>query len=98
MNFVLKFQHVKRTGWVICDIEDCESIAGHMYRMGLMTFLLTEENNPTKLDRFRCLQIGKLIFCSVDLISCQYIFQHLIMALGNIYLRTTGEQFLGLTD
>lgn len=32
-----------------------------MYRMGMMTFLLTDENNPTKLDRFRCLQIGKIV-------------------------------------
>lgn len=53
-----QLQHEKRTGWVLCDIADCESIAGHMYRMGLMTFLLTEETNPTKLDRFKCLQIG----------------------------------------
>ncbi|KOB70978.1 hypothetical protein OBRU01_14494 [Operophtera brumata] len=57
LELVGRLKHVKRTGWVICDIDDCESIAGHMYRMGMMTFLLTDENNPTKLDRFRCLQI-----------------------------------------
>lgn len=59
-SFGVTLQHVKRTGWVLCDIDDCESIAGHMYRMGIMTFLLNEENNPTNLDRFRCLQIGKI--------------------------------------
>lgn len=58
LELVGRLKHVKRTGWVLCDINDCESIAGHMYRMGLMTFLLTEENNPTHLDRFRCLQIA----------------------------------------
>ncbi|XP_013176896.1 PREDICTED: HD domain-containing protein 2 [Papilio xuthus] len=58
LELVGRLKHVKRTGWVLCNIEDCESIAGHMYRMGLMTFLLTEENNPTKLDRFKCLQIA----------------------------------------
>ncbi|XP_075974330.1 5'-deoxynucleotidase HDDC2 [Anticarsia gemmatalis] len=58
LELVGRLKHEKRTGWVICNIDDCESIAGHMYRMGLMTFLLTEENNPTKLDRFRCLQIA----------------------------------------
>ncbi|XP_061709065.1 5'-deoxynucleotidase HDDC2 [Cydia pomonella] len=58
LELVGRLKHVKRTGWVLCDIDDCESIAGHMYRMGMMTFLLTEENNPTKLDRFRCLQIA----------------------------------------
>lgn len=58
LELVGRLKHVKRTGWVICDINDCESIAGHMYRMGIMTFLLTEENNPTNLDRFRCLQIA----------------------------------------
>ncbi|XP_023946353.2 5'-deoxynucleotidase HDDC2 [Bicyclus anynana] len=58
LELVGRLKHVKRTGWVICDINECETIAGHMYRMGIMTFLLTEENNPTKLDRFRCLQIA----------------------------------------
>ncbi|XP_050666741.1 5'-deoxynucleotidase HDDC2 [Leptidea sinapis] len=58
LELVGRLKHIKRTGWLLCDIDDCESIAGHMYRMGLMTFLLTEENNPTKLDRFRCLQIA----------------------------------------
>ncbi|CAG4954611.1 unnamed protein product [Colias eurytheme] len=58
LELVGRLKHIKRTGWVLCDINDCETIAGHMYRMGLMTFLLTEENNPTKLDRFKCLQIA----------------------------------------
>ncbi|XP_028178203.1 HD domain-containing protein 2 [Ostrinia furnacalis] len=58
LELVGRLKHVRRTGWVICDINECESIAGHMYRMGMMTFLLTEENDPSKLDRFRCLQIA----------------------------------------
>ncbi|XP_038208336.1 5'-deoxynucleotidase HDDC2 [Zerene cesonia] len=58
LELVGRLKHIKRTGWLLCDINDCETIAGHMYRMGLMTFLLTEENNPTKLDRFKCLQIA----------------------------------------
>ncbi|CAG9581497.1 unnamed protein product [Danaus chrysippus] len=57
LELVGRLKHIKRTGWVLCDIENCETIAGHMYRMGLMTFLLTEKNNPTNLDRFKCLQI-----------------------------------------
>ncbi|CAH0405281.1 unnamed protein product [Chilo suppressalis] len=58
LELVGRLKHVKRTGWLLCDIDECESIAGHMYRMGIMTFLLTEENNPTKLDRLKCLQIA----------------------------------------
>ncbi|XP_063822964.1 5'-deoxynucleotidase HDDC2 [Ostrinia nubilalis] len=58
LELVGRLKHVRRTGWVICDINECESIAGHMYRMGMMTFLLTEQNDPSKLDRFRCLQIA----------------------------------------
>lgn len=58
LGLVGRLKHEKRTGWVICNIDNCESIAGHMYRMGLMTFLLTDENDPFKLDRFRCLQIA----------------------------------------
>ncbi|KAG6453190.1 hypothetical protein O3G_MSEX007996 [Manduca sexta] len=58
LELVGRLKHVKRTGWVLCDIEDCESIAGHMYRMGMMTFLLTDKNNTTHLDVFRCLKIA----------------------------------------
>ncbi|RVE48157.1 hypothetical protein evm_007217 [Chilo suppressalis] len=58
LELVGRLKHVKRTGWLLCAIDECESIAGHMYRMGIMTFLLTEENNPTKLDRLKCLQIA----------------------------------------
>ncbi|XP_013197073.1 5'-deoxynucleotidase HDDC2 [Amyelois transitella] len=58
LELVGRLKHVKRTGWVICDINECESIAGHMYRMGMMTFLLTDQNNTTNLDRFKCLQIA----------------------------------------
>ncbi|KPJ08700.1 HD domain-containing protein 2 [Papilio machaon] len=72
LELVGRLKHVKRTGWVLCNIEDCESIAGHMYRMGLMTFLLTEENNPTKLDRFKCLQIESSLLSALvhDLAEC----------------------------
>ncbi|XP_049875564.1 5'-deoxynucleotidase HDDC2 [Pectinophora gossypiella] len=58
LELVGRLKHEKRTGWVLCNINECESIAGHMYRMGLMTFLLTDATNPTKLDRFKCLQIA----------------------------------------
>ncbi|CAG9135213.1 hypothetical protein JYU34_003329 [Plutella xylostella] len=58
LELVGRLKHYKRTGWVLCDIDECESIAGHMYRMGMMTFLLTDETNTTNLDRFKCLQIA----------------------------------------
>lgn len=37
------------------DIKDPESIAGHMYAMGIMTFLLGDNSN---LDRMKCMQLA----------------------------------------
>lgn len=39
------------------NVKDCETVAGHMYRMGIMTFLL--EGNEDGLDRSKCLELGK---------------------------------------
>lgn len=39
------------------DVKDCESIAGHMYRMSLITFLL-DENENQKLDRVKCMEMA----------------------------------------
>uniref|UniRef100_A0A336LMJ8 5'-deoxynucleotidase HDDC2 n=1 Tax=Culicoides sonorensis TaxID=179676 RepID=A0A336LMJ8_CULSO len=55
MELVGKLKHIKRTGWMLRDVKDCESIAGHMYRMSMMTFLLPEN---TGLDRIKCMEIA----------------------------------------
>lgn len=49
-------QHLKRTGWVLRNVSDCETIAGHMYRMTLMTFLLDAKDG---LNRVKCMELGK---------------------------------------
>lgn len=50
---------MKRTGWVLRNVKDCESISGHMYRMGMMSFLL---DGSQGLDRIRVMELGSLIF------------------------------------
>lgn len=62
VNNVLKFidlvhnlKHTARKGWEYCDIKNPERIAGHMYAMGIMTFLLGNDSN---LDRLKCLQLA----------------------------------------
>lgn len=57
MVFLSHKQHLKRTGWVLRDVGDCETIAGHMYRMSLMTFLLDGQSN-NNLDRTKCMELG----------------------------------------
>jgi putative hydrolase of HD superfamily len=39
---------MKRTGWVLRDVESPESIAGHMYRMAILTFLLEDKDSLDK--------------------------------------------------
>lgn len=38
------------------NVTDCETVAGHMYRMSMMTFLLDGESG---LDRIKCMELGK---------------------------------------
>lgn len=46
-EFVI-FQHIKRTGWVLRNIQQPETVAGHMYRMAIITFLLDGKDNVNK--------------------------------------------------
>ncbi|XP_031623139.1 HD domain-containing protein 2 [Contarinia nasturtii] len=48
-------KHLKRTGWVLRNVGDCETIAGHMYRMSVMTFLL---DGKSDLDRTKCMELA----------------------------------------
>lgn len=57
LTFCFCIKHIKRTGWVLRNVKDCETVAGHMYRMSIMTFLL--EGNQDGLDRSKCLELGK---------------------------------------
>ncbi len=42
MEVVGKLKHVKRTGWVRSGITLPESVADHMYKMSMMTFMLRD--------------------------------------------------------
>lgn len=53
--FKFIFQHTKRTGWVLRDVTDCESISGHMYRMSILTFLL---DGSEGLNQIRCMELA----------------------------------------
>lgn len=54
IEFVHALKHLPRRGWVIRDIKNPESIAGHMYAMAMMTFLL---DDPA-IDRLKCMQLA----------------------------------------
>lgn len=41
--FMMGLQTTKRTGWVRKEIRDPESIADHMYRMGIMALMASEQ-------------------------------------------------------
>ncbi|XP_046643347.1 5'-deoxynucleotidase HDDC2-like [Daphnia pulicaria] len=52
-QFMGRLKHLPRTGWVIRDIPNCETVAGHMYRMAMLTFLLETKD----VDIQRCLKM-----------------------------------------
>jgi len=50
-----KLKQLRRTGWVRNGVSDPESVADHMYRMSIMSFLLKKD---TGLDISRCIKIS----------------------------------------
>ncbi|XP_061935621.1 5'-deoxynucleotidase HDDC2 [Apis cerana] len=54
MELVGRLKHMKRTGWVLKNVPDPETIAGHMYRMAMFSFLVDNEN----LDKVKIMQMA----------------------------------------
>ncbi|XP_044741045.1 5'-deoxynucleotidase HDDC2 [Chrysoperla carnea] len=55
LELVGQLKHLKREGWVIKKIDNCETVSGHMYRMAMCTFLLDEKS---QLNRTKCLELA----------------------------------------
>lgn len=54
--FDLAIQRTKRTGWINHNIKPAESIADHMYRMGIMAMLIDEKT--AGVDKNRCIKMS----------------------------------------
>ena len=50
LTFIFYFQHLKRTGWVLRNVNEPETVSGHMYRMAIMSFLFDDDDD---VDRDR---------------------------------------------
>lgn len=50
---------MKRTGWVLRNISEPETIAGHMYRMAMLSFLVDNKEN---LDQVKYEMVSLLSF------------------------------------
>lgn len=55
MELIGRLKHMKRTGWVIRKVPDPETIAGHMYRMAMLSFLV---DNDEQLDKVKIMQMA----------------------------------------
>ncbi|KAF8948181.1 HD domain-containing protein 2 [Haplosporangium gracile] len=51
LHIVEKLKRTKRTGWINHGIQPAESIADHMYRMGIMAMLIDEKTAGVNKDR-----------------------------------------------
>lgn len=56
LEHVGRLKHLPRTGWVLEKVNKPESVAGHMYRMAVMSFLL--DRNDITLNRARCMEMS----------------------------------------
>lgn len=54
LKLVGRLKHLPRTGWVLRNVQKPETVAGHMYRMAMMMFLV---NDPL-LDKTRCMEMA----------------------------------------
>ncbi|GAB0098557.1 HD_domain domain-containing protein [Sergentomyia squamirostris] len=55
LELVGKLKHLKRTGWVLRGVENCETVSAHMYRMSMVTLLLDGREG---LDRIKCMELA----------------------------------------
>ncbi|XP_012274541.1 HD domain-containing protein 2 [Orussus abietinus] len=55
LELIGRLKHMKRTGWVIRNINDPETIAGHMYRMAMISFFV---DNTENLDKTKIMQMA----------------------------------------
>lgn len=58
MSLVGKLKSTKRTGWVYRGVKSPESVSDHMYRMAIMSFLLTGREEGTNINRDRCIKLA----------------------------------------
>ncbi|XP_050463290.1 5'-deoxynucleotidase HDDC2 [Cataglyphis hispanica] len=65
MELVGRLKHMKRTGWVKRNIPDPETIAGHMYRMAMLSFLVDGKENLDKTKIMQMTLIHDLAECIV---------------------------------
>ncbi|KOC60051.1 HD domain-containing protein 2 [Habropoda laboriosa] len=65
LDMHLSFQHMKRRGWVVRNIPEPETIAGHMYRMAMLSFLVDNEENLDKVKIMQMALIHDLAECIV---------------------------------
>ncbi|XP_055714104.1 5'-deoxynucleotidase HDDC2 [Phlebotomus papatasi] len=55
LELVGNLKHLKRTGWLLRNVADCETVSAHMYRMSMVTFLL---DGSEGLDRLKCMELA----------------------------------------
>ncbi|XP_012254653.1 5'-deoxynucleotidase HDDC2 isoform X2 [Athalia rosae] len=65
MELVGRLKHVKRTGWILHNVVDPETISGHMYRMAMLSFLIDNTENLDKVKIMQMTLIHDLAECIV---------------------------------
>ncbi|XP_048729257.2 5'-deoxynucleotidase HDDC2-like isoform X2 [Ostrea edulis] len=55
MGFIGDLKQVRRTGWVLRKVKEPESVADHMYRMAILSFLVEPSSG---LNKDRCIKIS----------------------------------------
>ncbi|XP_076682664.1 5'-deoxynucleotidase HDDC2 isoform X1 [Andrena cerasifolii] len=65
MELIGRLKHMKRTGWVIRNIQEPETIAGHMYRMAVLSLLVDNKENLDKVKIMQMALIHDLAECIV---------------------------------
>jgi putative hydrolase of HD superfamily len=54
LKFCGKLKHLLRTGWVNSNVKSPETVASHMYRMGVISMLVPDQG----YDRERCIKMS----------------------------------------
>ncbi|KAG1665146.1 HD domain-containing protein 2 [Nymphon striatum] len=49
---------LKRTGWVLRNVQDPETVSGHMYRMAILSMLIPTDVDGYQVNKDKCIKIA----------------------------------------
>ncbi|CRK90832.1 CLUMA_CG004522, isoform A [Clunio marinus] len=107
LELVGNVKQLKRTGWVLRNVREPETVAAHMYRMSLLSFLIPESS---ALDQIKCMKLALIHdlaeaivgditpYCGIAREEKQRREHEAIIEISSLVPKISGEEILKLFE